>query len=207
MEEDLYHWGVKGMKWGVRKDKDAKRLKSYESTREFYKKNSQAIVDVDLARSHQQLTKYESKAAKLHNKALKNHSKKDADVPVQKLSRGALRAMNKSRKQAKQAAKLAKAGLKKEDAWERVTYTGQAANMQYKSEKNKIKSERLQKKAYYGKKAMKYELKALKNDKKAAKVRRHIARLNYELDYETRRIKELTAEIEIGRKYIDDISA
>ena len=109
-EQSLQHYGVKGMKWGVRKDPDRaanraiKKLRKYEES--SHKLNKRAA---DLRLKNAKMT---AKANQLHLKAMKTGSNKKRT----KLEGKSIRLSNKAIKKNLRAAKLDKKALKKADA-------------------------------------------------------------------------------------------
>lgn len=147
---ELYHYGVKGMKWGVirsayrakRNEKLRKKAFNYDKrSAKYYKKAEKAHSEYDLEqsnRSAKKAAKYQIKSAKLSKKALKT----DSDVKAAYLSRKA-----------------------------------ETAN--YKAAKRTIKANRLSRSTGYGSKAMRLAIKSDRFARKAAKARRAIANNDY----------------------------
>lgn len=90
---ELYHWGVRGMKWGIRRyqNKDgsltAAGKKRYKATEEELKAREKVIRNTERARAKQ--AKLEAKKAELdaREKALQEDAKRKADAPKQKTAK------------------------------------------------------------------------------------------------------------------------
>lgn len=164
-ETELYHYGVLGMKWGVRRA----RAKQAANVRLRTKALS-----------------YDKKAAALTKKSEKIHAAED----LERSNRAAI----KSAKYAKKAAKLGKKALGVESEFKRSIYESRAEKAKYKSAKAKIDANRLSKTSAYGAKAMKYSVKSDKVAKKAAKARMKIANNNLYKAKLDRKISTLTQE-------------
>ena len=98
-QEYLAHYGVKGMKWGVRKNPDRAYAKSVNKLRKLDKK--QARVD----KKRQKLTKKTSKMIKKSNQLMNKAEKQVSD-------RKAMKLYGKSRKVSRKAQKLSKKAVK-----------------------------------------------------------------------------------------------
>ena len=145
--DELYHYGVIGMKWGVRRAQ------------------SKAAANVRLG---EKALSYDKKSASLTKKSEKVHASED-------LGRSN-RAAKKSAKYAIKSATLREKAAKSDNDFKKSIYESRAAKATYKSTKHKIDANRLSKTAAYGAKAMKYSVKSDKVAKKAAKARMKIAK-------------------------------
>lgn len=143
---EIYHYGVIGMKWGVRRARSKMAGNS---------------------RLERKALNYDKKAAVLGKKSEKIHAKED-------LGR-ANRAASKAGKYSKKAAILEKKSLKSKTDMERLLLLKRSENLKYKSTKATIKSNRIAKTQGYGLKAMKYSVKSDKAAAKAAKARKMMA--------------------------------
>lgn len=145
-ESELYHHGVKGMKWGVRRaDRVANRIE----------KRKRKALD------------YDTKAERYDKKAERVHAKKDLE--------GSNRAARKSAAYAIKSNSLQKRALKETDTTKQLRIQRKAAKLNYKSTKYHMKAERLAKAAAYSRKAMKYSIKSDKVRIRAAAARAKIA--------------------------------
>lgn len=146
MADELAHYGVLGMKWGVRK---AAR--------------KQTANDKLLKKSYE----YDKRSAALATKSEKRHSKYDLERSN--------RAATKATKYEKLAAQKQKKALTVDDTGKQLSLERKAAKLNYKSRKLKLKSERISKSTGYGAKAMRYSIKSDKVAVKAARARSKIA--------------------------------
>lgn len=163
MNDELQHYGVLGMKWGVRK---AAR--------------KQSANDKLLKKSY----KYDERAASLATKSEKRHSKHDLDKSN--------RAATKATKYEKRAAQKQRQALTVDDTAKRIALERKAAKLNYKSSKLKLKSERISKSTGYGAKAMRYSIKSDKVAVKAAKARAKIASNNAYINAMDRKMSTLS---------------
>lgn len=146
-DETLQHYGVPGMKWGVRR------------ARRKVEKNE---------RLNKKALEYDGKSASLAKKSEKIHSKVDLEA--------ANKAATKSANLRKKASSLEKKALKTDNEFKRAKLESKAAKAKYKSAAAQVEANRLSKTAGYGAKAMKYSVKSDKAAKKAAKVRMKVAK-------------------------------
>ena len=161
---ELYHYGVAGMKWGVRKA-------SYYATR-----------NEKLGRKALKLDK---KAAVYTKKSEKRHAEYDLEMS----NRAATKAANYRKK----AATTRKKALKGDDT-DQVRAEKKATKLEYKATKKEMKANRLSKTAGYGAKAMKYSIKSDKVAKKAAKARAKMASNEAYISMMKKRVSSLDNE-------------
>ena len=162
---ELYHYGVLGMKWGHRKAQ-------YRSSRN--------------AKLEKKAYAYDKKSAVLMKKAEKAHATND-------LGRSNKSAI-KSAKYSKSAANLHKKALSTGDDSKRLRLEKKAAKLEYKSAKQRTKADRLSKSVGYGAEAMKYSIKSDKAAVKAAKARAKIANNKAYVNMMNRKMSSLSPE-------------
>lgn len=162
--DELYHYGVPGMKWGVRR------------ASKFSFRNEK------LARK---ALKYDKKAAVLRKKSEKAHAEYDLE--------SSNRAAIKAAKYRKKAAVIVKKSLGGTDT-QKLAAERKATKLEYKAAKKETKANRVSKTTGYGVKAMKYSIKSDKVAVKAAKARAKLASNKAYIDMMDKRVKTLDKE-------------
>lgn len=163
--EELYHYGVLGMKWGVHKA-------------------------VRKSRANERLARkaldYDRKAAKIDKKAEKIHADQDLGM--------ANKAAKKSAKYAMKSAKIEKKALKTDDEAKQDRLRAKAANLNYQAATAKKQADRISKLTGYGEKAMKLSVKSDEFVIKAANARRKIANNELYINAMNRKIDSFPEE-------------
>ena len=168
---ELYHYGVPGMKWGVR--------------RAIYKQKRNERLAVKA------LT-YDKKAANLTKKAEKRHAEQD----LERANRKAVKAA----KWDKKAATLAKKATNASSDFKQSRLERKSEKLKYKAAKTRVDGNRISRSTGYGVKAMKLSVKSDVFAKKAANARRKIANNQHYTERMKRKISSLSEE-EINGAY------
>lgn len=175
-EEELAHYGVVGMKWGVHKaTRKAARNEKLEK----------------------KALNYDKKSAAAYKKSEKIHSKED----LESSNRAAKKAGNYSKK----AAVVQKKANKETSELKKGMLEKKAAKLQYKSTKQKMKANQISKTTGYGVKAMKYSVKSDRMARKAAKARMKMANNEYYINVMKQKAKSIPKEdIQKGYEFVNE---
>ena len=176
-EDELMHYGVLGMKWGVRR---ATRKSSAN------------------ARLERKALKYDKKAATMTKKSEKIHAQEDLESANRKAVKAA--------KYDKKAAKLEKKSLNSTSDLQQAKLHKKALNKKYKAANLRRDANRISKSKGYGMKAMKYSIKSDKAAAKAAKARKKMANNQYYITRMKRKASQIPrAERDKGYKFIEQL--
>lgn len=162
---ELYHYGVPGMRWGVRRAR--------------YKQSRNARLEI-------KALNYDKKAAKLTKKAEKAHAELDLESSNRKATKAA--------KLDKKAASVAKKAAKSDNDFKQAYLERKSEKLKYKAAKARTVANRVSRTKGYGAKAMKYAVKSDVATQKAAKVRAKMANNEYYVKRMKRKISSLSPE-------------
>lgn len=164
-ENELQHYGVIGMKWGV------------------HRATSKSSSNPGLCKK---ALKYDKKAALARKKSEKLHAKQDLE--------GANKKALKAASLRKKAAVLEKRSAKAENDFKAARLHKKSENLKYKAAKNEQKANTISKTKAYGAEAMKYSIKSDKFAAKAAKARKKIANNEFYVARMKKKISQLSKE-------------
>lgn len=159
IDDELIHYGVLGMKWGVR--------------RAQYKAKSNIRLTKKAA-------KYDAKAAKNLSKSEKLHSKKDLGSANRKAVKAA--------KYDLKALALDKKRMATDDTAKSARLNKRSEKLRYKASKARMIANRISKTQGYGYEAMKYAIKSDRATMLADKARKKIASNEYYIEMMNKKV-------------------
>lgn len=168
MSNELYHFGIKGQKWGVRRYQNEDGSYTQAGLDRYAKKiarNEQHNIHLEA-----KAAKYDKKSEKYKYKAEKYHNKVDLG--------GSNRLGVKAQKLAYKASKLRKKGLNVADEYEKLKIDRKVAKLEYRGKKCLEKSKNWAATTPYSEHAMDLLNRSTHYAKKAAKSRYKIAKNN-----------------------------
>lgn len=178
-EDELYHYGVLGMKWGV-----------HRAARKTAKNE----------RLRKKALNYDIKSDKANKKSEKIHAEED-------LGRSN-RAAKKAAKYSIKSEKLQKRALNAKTELSRTSLERRAAKADFKSADKRVEANKIAKTTGYGAKAMKYSIKSDKLARKAEKTRLKMANNERYVAKMREKVNNLPdAEVKLGQDYINALKA
>ena len=194
MENELIHYGVPGMKWGVQRyTTSSGTLSSAGQKKLTSMSNRVARKQLKNAKLTLEANKFDKKAAAATKKSEKLH----AEIDLQGANGYATKAANYYKK----AAKLRNKAEKSQSDFEQARLHRKAARKEYQGAKLKMEANKIAKTKGYGAEAMNYSIKSDNFKRQAAKARMRIQNNNFYIQKTNMRIKELSAlDVEAGKK-------
>lgn len=177
--DDLMHYGVLGMKWGV-----------HRATRK--------------ASSNERLQKkaleYDKKAGLMTKKSEKIHAKKDLEAANRKAVKAA--------KYSKKASALEKKSINATGDLKQARLHKKSENLKYKAANLRRDANRISKSKGYGVKAMKYSIKSDRAAALAAKARKKIAYNEYYIQRMKKKASQVSnADLQNGYRFVNRLQS
>lgn len=193
-DNELMHYGVPGMKWGVHKYTTSSGTLSSAGRKKI------STMTTRVARKQARNDKLTLKANKFDKKAAvatKKSERIHAKIDLESANRYATKSANYYKK----AAKLRNKAEKSPNDFDQSYLARKAARKEYKGAKLKMEANKISKTKGYGVEAMKYSIKSDNFKKKAAKARMKIQNNEYYMKKMNVKIDSLSAlDIAAGKQ-------